>query len=1211
MALRARELFYFVRIGNYASRPLRQIESDFKRLGTVSNATTKKLAALDERERKAFEKRARLMQRRSAMMPGGRQFIDLQERQARKMATLEKTRTTAMTRRQAAQNRLNALDRVSNDLNNQRLAQDQARIRNERRIRRFTRRGRAVPQELMLRRQEITGRLRSIRARTGERVADVVAVEKALRRQEAELKRLQATESEYAAKFGRDQAKMAAESQALTGQIKEQHRIIRGTRAERGIAQEAQMAQQLERRGQALSAFAHGARIAQFASGALTAAFAFAAHSAIQFQTSVQLAGTQLGNTSRQMVTAGKNIGTGILAQMKQFPASAQDMSKASYDIYSSLQFAGNQAQQTAQGMAVLKAANMASVAGMVSVEDSTKAVVIMLNTFAKANKDGTVNVSQLGNMLNTVAAAVRYGRMNWQEFTQALVQTAPAAKASGQSFTEMSGALAFLTTRIPSVRNAAVAYARLVEVLGRSTKGLHKQGIEVRDATGKFRPLSKIITEIAQKNPKLAAGRKEITDYFKQITKGAGAGTMGTIQARKAFVFLVQQHSRYIRTLNLIRKAHGQFAESYAVMRKTAGVRWDIAMNRLHALALEVGVTVIPIFEQLLRPVQRLIKWFNNLDQGTKKSITKWIAWGAIITLIASTVGVLVGSIGSLMLTLSGLGGAGAIFAAIGAAAPELVIAAAAIAALVIALKAWPKGTRVVLGGFSREAILTLKRSFETLAFSIRHIVTLLKWVGARLKQLSNVGPIKWIIHVSFKIAEGTAKRLMDFLNRIPGGGKAGKALSALIKYTGPGQVLYGGLEFGRYLMRGGRPAKQYGQYGDITGEQYQGLKKRLGGKYDITPQGFDPEGYRVRVGRQQTFAMRARGAQIARQRLLRTQGTPAQRAARTQALHNAEIQKYIRLLVAANKAVAKHPKSYEAQLKLLRLRDKIAAKFSSNEASAIESAAAAYENADKKKIKSAKKLAQEQKKALQQMQQDNKTAIDNMVSKYQELLQANKEAFGDITQQPLVQNMMTAGVVPKFRDYMGDITSQIKKFSNWRKELTRGTKLLPKKLLGDIQAAGIEAEPFLAGLLKLTPKQRAEYVKAWKRGQALIKKASDQDFQRQLGTWRGRGRKAALAFLNGFNDEQGAITKRMQALFTQWMHTHGVPTRPRRPRHTPPHTPRRPRDTKTATSHTTHHHNDNRITVHANKQDLSTTLRKAQLAQRQKARRLHNHPR
>src|SRR5258708_7008723 len=79
--MRARELYYFVRIGNYASRPLRQLAGDMHALGAAGDNAAKKLRALDIQQSKLMVQKSRAIGRQMALLPGGTQFTKMQESQ--------------------------------------------------------------------------------------------------------------------------------------------------------------------------------------------------------------------------------------------------------------------------------------------------------------------------------------------------------------------------------------------------------------------------------------------------------------------------------------------------------------------------------------------------------------------------------------------------------------------------------------------------------------------------------------------------------------------------------------------------------------------------------------------------------------------------------------------------------------------------------------------------------------------------------------------------------------------------------------------------------------------------------------------------------------------------------------------------------------------------------------------------------------------------
>jgi len=949
LALRARELYYFVRIGNFATRPLRQLEADFRTMGASSEVATERLAALQAQSRKLLAAQQEAASR--AMVPG----------------IMPNVRLAAIREAQ----------------------------------------------------------------KHGEALAGV------------------------------------------NSQITRQNELL---------AEQQVMARQAK-----LGAFTDAARGFQYASAGVVLGFGLMAHAAANFNTEVAAAATQVGTSFRGMQRATGAISQGILKQMQQFPASAKEMADAAYQIYSSVTLVGNQSQQTAQGLKVLRLANMAAVGGFTDLGTATQSVIRIYNIFAKRSSDSAKNLEQLKRLLDITASTVRFGAFNFKDFTAALANAAPAALSANQSLGQLGGAVAFLS-RALGARSAAVSYARLLEFIQRGEEGFKKFGISIRDSTTHaMLPLSEIITEIIHKWPGLVTGQLTFIKWAKEITKGTGVGTMGTIQFRRALTLLIQHNQDYLKVLHDTINTHGQFAKSYEIMRKTAGIRWQVFLNQLHAISIELGATLIPFFEKFSRPIQEVVKWFNNLHTSTKNLIVTITAWVAGLTLVVSTIGVVLGSLARLKTSIMILRG-------------TQVIGPAGITSLERA------NTRAgrLLGLLGRIASV----GFITITITMLIVYEL---------QAHKHGIENWLNNLATNVRQKVHNT-------------------------------FGAIGLGFLVPMHGGPAGT-----DLFPDE---ARRRAAQAFERAAPHDMPLG-RLR-GRDwgetvKTVAARTSNANTQQQR------------------QNLSIQQYIKLLEQAQAAVKKDP-SYANYLRLSQITDEISKKFKGPVADAINSVASANDKAAKRMVDNANTVNQ---------------SLDQMVQKYEELKQANETAFGDVTQQPLVQNMMQYGIMPKFRDFMGDITSQVRKFEVWRKDLARGRQLLPSNLLAQIQQAGPDSDLFLAGLLRLSPKQRQQYVNMWKQGQRDIKQATQIDFTNQLPDWRRHGRKAAIEFVKGVGDERSWVRQQLQKTF----HVDLTPVVHRRPHHQ-------------AAGHTTVNHNNNSITVNQGHEDLSTTLRKAKHQQKQRAR-------
>ncbi len=392
---------------------------------------------------------------------------------------------------------------------------------------------------------------------------------------------------------------------------------------------------------------------------------------AADFQTQIGLTATQTGKageTIQQTMKNSEQLQKAVLVQMQKFPASSKEMSDSLYEFFSSTTQGKKGAISLADGIKLLTVANKASVAGQAPLKDSTTVMISLMNHFGIAT-------NKIGKEMDHVFAAVRFGKMHFSEMAKSLETIGPAALAANQHLHPMVDTFAFLTTRIGPAF-ARVGIARLLEAFGRPDmiKGLQKFGVNIKNAKNELLPLPEIIQKVVKRFPELAKGGIAAQNFIKRMTAAGsgGKGQAGFIQARRALAILTRNSDDYLATLGKIDKDHGEFQKSLEVMGKTAGVQWGTFVNRLKSFAITIGASVLPIIGQLGGYLSKAANWFNNLDDGTKKSIAQFAAFTAIGLTVVGVLGMIAGSIAGIVGfigRLKGFAGIAAVFLAIGAA--------------------------------------------------------------------------------------------------------------------------------------------------------------------------------------------------------------------------------------------------------------------------------------------------------------------------------------------------------------------------------------------------------------------------------------------------------------------------------------------------------------------------------------------------------------
>jgi TP901 family phage tail tape measure protein len=394
-------------------------------------------------------------------------------------------------------------------------------------------------------------------------------------------------------------------------------------------------------------------RVARLGGIAIGAGLGFAAKGYAEFNTQTGLAATQTGNfrsaVGKTTVEVARNadiIEKGILAQMRKYPASAKEMSDATYEIFSSTHLGSQGLRGLRNGLKLLNVANKAAVAGQVDLSDVTKTVTTVMNAFKTP-------VSAIPKTLQRMFAAVRFGRITFAELLQALNQIIPSGSAANQTFDTLVGSFAALTRVMPNARMAATALSRLMEVIGRKAfvTGAKEWGMTMTDSLGRLRPLNEIVGEfnklVARTPEKDRAGL--VRNFFKEISalgEGTKSGFEATVQARRALTHLMRSYGLYSTVLGQVTDDNTEFTKSFQVMASRAGVQWDTFMNRMRAAWLAVGKAAIPILMQLLEPVRELAEAFSNLDREQRNNIVRWLAIGAAVLIVGGTLTKIVGSL-------------------------------------------------------------------------------------------------------------------------------------------------------------------------------------------------------------------------------------------------------------------------------------------------------------------------------------------------------------------------------------------------------------------------------------------------------------------------------------------------------------------------------------------------------------------------------------
>lgn len=357
---------------------------------------------------------------------------------------------------------------------------------------------------------------------------------------------------------------------------------------------------------------------------------------AVEFNRTIAQIHTQLDKVK----ASEQELGDIVKRTAAEIPVPIEQMSKALYDIFSSMDVSVPQSEM------LLKSFSKEAVAGQVDLQAAARATIGVLNAFH-------LKAEEVTRVQDVQFQLVRKGVGTYEEFSAVIGRATPSAARAGQTVETLAGMLAYLTRNGLSAAMASASAGRAFDafanpkVVGR----LEKMGVVVKDASGNFRPLADVMVDLQGKLANLTA--PERAQALDSLFKGAG----GTIQARRFYDAVLKDRTSVMQFAGLVgdmNNAQGAFGQAYETMANTTASKSQLLTNKWQLMRIEVGEALIPVFESLIGWLSKVLDFWNSLDSGTKKQVIVWVAIGfAILTVV----GILIVAAGAIMM----LGGAAA----------------------------------------------------------------------------------------------------------------------------------------------------------------------------------------------------------------------------------------------------------------------------------------------------------------------------------------------------------------------------------------------------------------------------------------------------------------------------------------------------------------------------------------------------------------------
>lgn len=985
-------------------------------------------------------------------------------------------------------------------------------------------------------------------ARLDATEASLAARETILARQTGYLDDAQAKAAITAQRLAANEEALAATAVRLNDRLRidaEQLQINAIRMNELAIAERRVKFERLQQMAQALS---HIGRTAQLAGAITVAAFGLMGKAAADFQSQATLAATQAQTPVATVRQQSGFIQKSTLDLMRQFPATAQEVTTSFYDIFSSMDVG------RAKALALEKSFNRLSVAGMAPLEDVTNAGITIMNNFASA-------LDNPEKAMNQVLATVRFGRLTVQQYTGTLTQLVPAFKnafgGGADSLLQMNAALAETTRLMPSQRASGTGLARLVEMFQRPqfSEGLKNLGVNIRDANGRLIPFSEIMERISKSTNPFVHGLHDRTtstiEFFKALS-----GTQGTVQGRRVFNALLNDIEPLHKRLGQINNDTNELNRSFNSLRNSPGVQWQVVVNTFKAVAIEIGYGVIPAVQSLLKHVQPITDWFQNLSPQTKRTIGELgLLAGAFITIggvLASIIGAFGSAYGAIRLLLLGRGGLAELGTTLGAEGGfirgivavrlGLIGLAAILLPLAIRTGHLKDAIQLLVAVMTATAILRFSRTLGGIFTILPGLTTRMQGAAVQTAQTK----------AEFEAAEAEAAALRATLSSIAAIGVITVAIEIIIHHQQITNAINKALAAAGIPTAAGVHAPRNRTQAQAVADAVQVAKAWHTSLDKAARQTMTKEEYALFTGRNTRTGPQGNAAEaavkVARGTNAYTLGQRGPRARHTPTkppppFTDADTMAAIRNIIKLDTAYAKNPSLAAARQKNAALaalekklgtdrfaiaQELISSLESQDKAHTRKAVSEAKKRASELK-KQRKKAAQEAKKDMEDAQQQIQQVQQTLTSTFTAAQQQNQQAFGTLFQGPFVnsarvQNRLQFGGRLTGHDLLADIKAQVSQFRQWRRALGQLQRRgVPYDLLQQIMQAGPQALPEVRALLSLNQKEFNQYTQAFNQGQRLVERASVRDMNQTMRHWRSLGKNIMNAILKGM-DEQSA---------------------------------------------------------------------------------------
>lgn len=353
-------------------------------------------------------------------------------------------------------------------------------------------------------------------------------------------------------------------------------------------------------------------------------------------------------------------------------------------------------ASQAAEGMSILAAAGLdsqqviAAMPGLLdaaaaSGEDFANVSDIMVSSMSGFG----LQAADMGHIADVLASAANASSISISDIGYSLKYVAPVAKTAGMSIEEVSSALAVLGNAGIKAETAGttlrMALIRLAAPPKEAAEMMQQLGLNIVDAQGKMLPMKDLIGQLHEKFAGLSDSQKM-----------NAASTIFGAEAMSGMLTLIDAGPGKIDELTQsFKTADGAANKMATTMTDNLNGSLEQLKGAAESALISIGSALSPAIRVIADGVQAIINGFNSLPGPVQNTIAIIVAVGAVLTLLAAGVAMIVGFIPAVLGGFAALAGmgltvAGAFTFLLGTVLPIVAAIAAVIAIGVLLYTHW-----------------------------------------------------------------------------------------------------------------------------------------------------------------------------------------------------------------------------------------------------------------------------------------------------------------------------------------------------------------------------------------------------------------------------------------------------------------------------------------------------------------------------------------